>query len=325
MPHTSHDGESQVPVSNADLNGRNGGAASTTLVGRGASATSALASSNDGASRRDTKPKRPIPALTPAQLVKQNASVGDIVRSGFERDRQNIAKAKSSAANSKAATRTDTHSAADRVHKRLLASQAAAAPPSNAPRLQMVNGRMQLQPMAAPIVAPIVDVPDSSVPRVGQRVTYASYTKRAKAEKWSASDTEKFFNALQQFGTDFSLIEKLFTNRSRRQIKSKFKKEEANNRVRVELALKARVPIDAVSFREKLTAEEAQRQARENPHAAVREAATAAAVAAIAGPGATSVPVATTAVAAAAENQLPTVAAATTTSAVATNKRKHVK
>jgi hypothetical protein len=127
----------------------------------------------------------------------------------------------------------------------------------------------------------------------------------------------KFFNALQQFGTDFSLIEKLFTNRSRRQIKSKFKKEEANNRVRVEIALKARVPIDAVSFREKLTAEEAQRQARENPHGAVRDAVAAAAVAAIAGPNASIVSAATSivpvstaatnstvAAAAAAENQL---------------------
>jgi hypothetical protein len=117
----------------------NGGAASTTLAVSGAAAgAAARASINDDASRRDTKAKRPMPPLTPAQLVKQNASVGDIVRSGFERDRQNIAKLREQLPpTAKAAARTDTHSAADRVHKRLLASQAAtAAPPSNAPRLQ---------------------------------------------------------------------------------------------------------------------------------------------------------------------------------------------
>jgi transcription factor TFIIIB component B'' len=288
--HNGVDAESHVPVSNADLNGV-GRAASTTIMGPVAAAAAAAAAAGgaveSSSSRRDTKAKRPMPPLTPAQLVKQNASVGDIVRSGFERDRQNIAKLRNSAANAKVAARTDTHSAADRVHKRLLASQAATAAVPNAPQLRMVNGVMTQTVSTAPS-APVAELPDAMVvPRVGGRVTYASYTKRAKAEKWNASETEKFFNALQQFGTDFSLIEKLFPSRSRRQIKSKFKKEEANNRERVELALKARVPIDAASFREKLSADEAARQARENPQAAAQAAAaaaTAAAIAAVAAP-----------------------------------------
>ena len=42
---------------------------------------------------------------------------------------------------------------------------------------------------------------------------------RTKAEKWRAEETDKFFMALQVFGTDFSMIEKLFADRSREQIK----------------------------------------------------------------------------------------------------------
>lgn len=42
---------------------------------------------------------------------------------------------------------------------------------------------------------------------------------RTKAEKWRPEETDKFFMALQVFGTDFSMIEKLFADRSREQIK----------------------------------------------------------------------------------------------------------
>jgi hypothetical protein len=237
--------ESQVPVSNADR---------------------AAESSRSGAPREESKPKRPIPSLTPAQLVKQNASVGDIVRSGFERDRQTAAKAKSTAvaAAGKGASRTDTHSAADRVHQRMLASQAAAAPVAvAAPQVKIKDGKFQVAPMQAAVpglaaaAAAAADAAEaSSAHALGGRVTYASFTKRAKAEKWSTPETDRFFAALRQFGTDFSLIEKLFANRSRRQIKSKFKKEESLNRERVDEALKARLPIDTQTFREKLSAEQ---------------------------------------------------------------------
>jgi hypothetical protein len=34
--------------------------------------------------------------------------------------------------------------------------------------------------------------------------------KRQQSEKWKLDETEKFFLALQIFGTDFTLIEKIF-------------------------------------------------------------------------------------------------------------------
>lgn len=65
--------------------------------------------------------------------------------------------------------------------------------------------------------------------------TYANYTK---AEKWTREDTEFFFQALRQFGTDFSLIQRLFPGRSRRQIKKKYLMEDKMNPGRVEAAIK---------------------------------------------------------------------------------------
>ena len=47
--------------------------------------------------------------------------------------------------------------------------------------------------------------------------------KRQPAEKWKAEETERFYDALQVFGTDFSMIERVFTGlRSREQIKVRF-------------------------------------------------------------------------------------------------------
>lgn len=49
--------------------------------------------------------------------------------------------------------------------------------------------------------------------------------------------------ALRQYGTDFTIIEKLFPTRTRRQIKNKFKKEEKDNLAKIDFALKNRLPI----------------------------------------------------------------------------------
>eukprot|EP00126_Sphaerothecum_destruens_P002574 Sdes_comp15999_c0_seq1m5175 len=80
------------------------------------------------------------------------------------------------------------------------------------------------------------------------QTTYFSYSTRSTSEKWSSQDTLKFFRALSQCGTDFSLIEKLFPTKSRRQIKNKFKKEEKTNKKRIEDALSTRIPIDCTDF-----------------------------------------------------------------------------
>lgn len=53
----------------------------------------------------------------------------------------------------------------------------------------------------------------------------------------------KYNRALRQYGTDFTIIEKLFPNRTRRQIKNKFKKEEKDNLSKIDFALKNRLPI----------------------------------------------------------------------------------
>ena len=56
--------------------------------------------------------------------------------------------------------------------------------------------------------------------------------------KWSKQETELFYKAMEQFGTDFTLIQSsLFPSRTRRQVKAKYLKEQNNNDARVETCM----------------------------------------------------------------------------------------
>jgi hypothetical protein len=53
-----------------------------------------------------------------------------------------------------------------------------------------------------------------------KNLTSLTYLPRQPSEKWKPEETQKFYKALQIFGTDFSLIEKVFNkSRTRDQIK----------------------------------------------------------------------------------------------------------
>lgn len=62
-------------------------------------------------------------------------------------------------------------------------------------------------------------------------------------DKWSAEESERFFELLALYGCDFSLIAANLVNRTRTQVKNKFKKEEADRPDRVDRALKFRTPV----------------------------------------------------------------------------------
>lgn len=56
--------------------------------------------------------------------------------------------------------------------------------------------------------------------------TYSSFRKPRHTSVWSKEDTEKFYRAISTVGTDFSMINAIFPNRERRELKNKFKREE---------------------------------------------------------------------------------------------------
>jgi transcription factor TFIIIB component B'' len=46
-----------------------------------------------------------------------------------------------------------------------------------------------------------------------QYINANSFSKRVRTERWSKEETAKFYRVIQQYGSDFTLVSKLFPNR----------------------------------------------------------------------------------------------------------------
>ncbi|KAH7857924.1 hypothetical protein Vadar_017985 [Vaccinium darrowii] len=84
---------------------------------------------------------------------------------------------------------------------------------------------------------------DQTTPIIQESSTYTNYQtymNKTPRSRWSKQDTELFYEALRQFGSDISMIQQLFPGRSRTQVKLKYKKEERQNPLRLHEALTTR-------------------------------------------------------------------------------------
>ncbi|KAF7836523.1 Transcription factor TFIIIB component B'' [Senna tora] len=70
------------------------------------------------------------------------------------------------------------------------------------------------------------DQASERVPLASTLFNYQSFMDKTPSGKWTKQDTELFYEAVRQFGTDFSMVQQLFPGRTRHQIKLKYKKEE---------------------------------------------------------------------------------------------------
>ncbi|XP_077978413.1 uncharacterized protein LOC144433893 [Glandiceps talaboti] len=90
--------------------------------------------------------------------------------------------------------------------------------------------------------------------------TSASFRKRTHTATWTERETAKFYRALSSVGTDFSLINAMFPNRTRNEIKNKFKREERSNRVLVDKAITERQHFDMSMFEQTESDIEAEKE-----------------------------------------------------------------
>lgn len=165
--------------------------------------------------------------------------------------KQRATKAQIQAARAAGVEIPPPESAEERI-ERLAAEIAAVRPPipqqRHAMQVRVVNGQIVLDEETLQIDrrelaqedGPREIVEENSLTR---RVNAGTWSKREKPERWDMESTEKFYEGLGMFGTDFELISGLFPDRSRRQIKNKFNAEERRNPVRVTNALRKRVVV----------------------------------------------------------------------------------
>uniref|UniRef100_A0ACD5T8Y7 Uncharacterized protein n=1 Tax=Avena sativa TaxID=4498 RepID=A0ACD5T8Y7_AVESA len=69
------------------------------------------------------------------------------------------------------------------------------------------------------------------------KLNYHSYMNIKTRARWTKSDTDLFYQGLQQFGSDFAMIQQLFPDKSRDQVRQKFKSEEKKHPMQVHDAI----------------------------------------------------------------------------------------
>jgi len=99
------------------------------------------------------------------------------------------------------------------------------------PRLLIKDGKVQVDDSMLMVES---TEPLEVVVEKKKLTTSNSFKAINHSEKWTEKETRKFYRALELFGTDFSLITKLFPNRNRNQIKNKFLKEEKISRKKID-------------------------------------------------------------------------------------------
>ncbi|KAI0719938.1 hypothetical protein C8T65DRAFT_634376 [Cerioporus squamosus] len=79
-------------------------------------------------------------------------------------------------------------------------------------------------------------------------VNSATYSKKLRGSRWSAEETELFYNALSQFGENYELISYVLPGRDRKACKNKFKTEDRKNPARITYCLNNRTPYDIATL-----------------------------------------------------------------------------
>jgi hypothetical protein len=150
--------------------------------------------------------------------------------------------------------------------------EAASAPKEPAapivPTVHMVDGVIMINQASMVFVpeAKTTELEHSNAPEDARqaRVTSASYAKRTAPLRWDVEETRRFYKALRQFGTDFAMIQQLFPERTRRQIKSKFVKEYKTMPKLVDRMLGVRDKIDLSKFEIQQQTQQTQQQQSSN-------------------------------------------------------------
>ncbi|KAI0652000.1 hypothetical protein C8Q79DRAFT_935719 [Trametes meyenii] len=75
-------------------------------------------------------------------------------------------------------------------------------------------------------------------------VNSATYSKKLRGSRWSAEETEMFYDALSQFGENYELISYVLPGRDRKACKNKFKAEDKKDPARITYCLNNRRPYD---------------------------------------------------------------------------------
>jgi hypothetical protein len=136
--------------------------------------------------------------------------------------------------------------------------QEEAPEPSGAPVVQIVDGEIVLQesslmmPGQRRTVQQVEEefgevIHEDSAPTI-VGASYNSFVVRKGPQHWGVDETKIFYDALRQLGTDFCSMEAYFEDRTRKQLKRKYKSEMTKNPALVEMALDPRYQVEVGEY-----------------------------------------------------------------------------
>lgn len=127
----------------------------------------------------------------------------------------------------------------------------------NVPNTIIVNGQIQIDEdslqidrhAAAAAARADEDVESVDENALTRKVNSATWLKRDNSGGWNELYTDRFYEGLRMFGTDFQMISKMFPGRTRHKIKLKFVREEKLNHDKIKATLLGQqIPVDLPEF-----------------------------------------------------------------------------
>ncbi|GJN89526.1 hypothetical protein Rhopal_002513-T1 [Rhodotorula paludigena] len=121
-----------------------------------------------------------------------------------------------------------------------------------APQMRIIDGQLVIDESSLQIDrGPAEDLGPREIVEESMHdrfVNSNSYSKRRIAGRWNKEETERFFDAVSQFGTDFEMIAALFPLRRRREIVNKFNKEDRKNPAFITQLIYKRKRVDVEAY-----------------------------------------------------------------------------
>ena len=139
--------------------------------------------------------------------------------------------------------------------------------PKVGPQVEFINGKIMIRESSLVVNydnAPNIQEYEEVTEGIYPTATYASFLNRRPTPIWSMEETKLFYSCLQRCGTEFSVMQTFFPNRTRKQLKRKFYKEEREHPLLVQKALYTSLPLPVDVFEAKYKVESDQNNAIKN-------------------------------------------------------------
>lgn len=124
--------------------------------------------------------------------------------------------------------------------------------PSTGPMVEIINGKIVVKQSSLVLnqTNPLMyDDYEEIVEDNYPTATYSSFLKRQPSPAWTVDETRLFYQAVRQCGLEFTMMQiAFFPNRTRKQLKAKFYREEKSQPDLIKRALNTSLPLELSLF-----------------------------------------------------------------------------